>query len=92
MSIYAPLIGGLRLVANPHLVIGPFEDWSHVRSHGRARRRRRKHRQRIRIYYKPDPNLLQTADGLVFGHPETLADLRRKLEARGLVVGAPGHD
>jgi hypothetical protein len=45
---------GVRIIENSSLLDGPFEDWSKVRSHGRAlRRRRRGFPQRIRIYYTP---------------------------------------
>jgi hypothetical protein len=68
---------GLRLIETTHMVIGPFEDWSQVRSHGRARRRRAKHPQRIRLYYKPDPNVMHDkVNGIIYGHPATLAQLR----------------
>ncbi len=50
--------GGMRLIETPLMTVGPFEDWSQVRSPGRARRRRGKHRQRIRFYHKPDPKLM----------------------------------
>jgi hypothetical protein len=70
-----PLLGAVRLITNEHLTIGPFEDWSGVRSPGRARRRRRLgHPQRIRFYYKPDPKLIWMGDTLV-GHPDTIAAL-----------------
>jgi hypothetical protein len=74
----------MRIITNRSLLIGPFEDWSRVRSPGRARRRRaRGHPQRIRIYYKADPTLLTCADGTVVGHPETVAELRRQIAAKG---------
>lgn len=83
MSGLLESLGGLRIVESPFLTIGPFEDWSQVRSPGRAERRRRQgHRQRIRYYYKPDPNMLQMPDGTLVGHPETVAKLRRQIETR----------
>lgn len=72
---------GLRFVATPALLIGPFEDWSQVRSPGRARRRRRKYPQKIRVYYKPDPVMRRTGN-TVYAHPETLAAVERALEER----------
>jgi hypothetical protein len=69
---------GCRVFSAPHMTIGPFEDWSRVRSPARARRRRKRHPQRISIYYLPDPNLIQTANGDMFGHPATLAKLMAK--------------
>lgn len=69
----------LRFIESRHLVIGPFEDWSKVRSRGRAARRRRKHPQRIRVFYKPDPQLLYQGD-TVIGHPDTIHRLKLALE------------
>jgi hypothetical protein len=77
------ILDGLRIIKNSLLVIGPFEDWSRVRSPGRARRRRRRgHPQRIRIYFKPDPKLYRMGDLLV-GHPETVARLTAAIAVRG---------
>jgi hypothetical protein len=74
-------LNGLRVFESEHLIIGPFEDWSQVRSPPRARRRRRLgHRQRIRIYYLPDPNMIQTATGDLYGHPATVAKLRAAIK------------
>lgn len=73
-------IGGLRIVDSEFLTIGPFEDWTGVRSHGRAARRlKRGFRQNIRYFRKPDPNMRQLSDGTLVGHPETVALLRREL-------------
>lgn len=75
--------GGVRLFSSDLLVVGPFEDWTQVRSPGRARRRRAKYPQRIRLYYKPDPNVIHDRiHGTIIGHPATLDRLRRSLEAR----------
>jgi hypothetical protein len=50
-------------------VDGPFEDWSQVRSHGRAaRRRKRGFPQRIRIYYTPSKQAMVMGDTIVC-HP-----------------------
>lgn len=76
----ASKLTGFRIIESDLLVIGPFEDWSQVRSHGRAARRRKQgHRQRIRLYYKPDPNARQMGDTLIM-HPATAAALRTHLE------------
>lgn len=73
----------LRFVTNPLLVVGPFEDWSQVRSPGRARRRRaRGHPQRICIYYRPDPSLWICANGVVVGHPDTVAHALKAIEEK----------
>lgn len=83
-------IGGIRILENKLMVIGPFEDWSDVRSHGRAARRRRQgHRQRIRVYYLPDPKFIQFGNTIV-GHPDTVAGLMKRLAEREMTaaVGA----
>lgn len=72
--------GGLRVITSNLLMIGPFEDWSQVRSHGRAARRRKLgHPQRIRIYYKPNPNAMKLPDGSLVMHPATYQRLRAHL-------------
>ncbi len=79
MSGLLGMFGGLRLIETPLMTVGPFEDWSDVRSPGRARRRRAKHRQRIRFYHKPDPNVLHDkVNGVIYGHPATLQHLRAR--------------
>lgn len=73
---------GCRVFSTSHMTIGPFEDWSKVRSPARARRRRRRgYPQRIRIYHLPDPNLIQVVTGDMYGHPATIAKLMQKIEA-----------
>lgn len=83
MSYLFDPLGSMRVFENALLTIGPFEDWSGVRSPSRARRRRvQGHRQNIRYYHLPDPKLLKTPDG-IFGHPATIAALREALKAQG---------
>lgn len=86
MGDFNPLfraLAGVRITTSPLLTIGPFEDWSEVRSHGRAARRRRQgHPQRIRIYYKPDPNAMQMPDGSLVMHPDTYHKLRELMEPK----------
>jgi len=86
MSIFGNLLdlyGGIPLIASSHMIIGPLEDWSQVRSPGRAARRRKKHPQRIRVYYKPDPNVMHDRiRNVIYGHPATLDHLRKSIEAR----------
>jgi hypothetical protein len=72
---------GLKVLSSPAMVDGPFEDWSNVRSPGRARRRRRKHRQNIRIYYTPKREFIRLLDGTLVGHPAMVAELRKAAEA-----------
>lgn len=62
------------------------EDWSGVRSHGRARRRRRLgHPQRIKIQRVPKPEVYACGSlrGTTFvGHPETIRKLKEHLRAQ----------
>lgn len=71
---------GLRVTENINLVIADGEDWSRVRSPGRAARRRRKHRQNIIQKFKPDPTIYRAGDKLVM-HPAIAAELRRQSTA-----------
>lgn len=73
---------GLKVIESAHLTVGPFENWSRVRSHSRARRRRAKHLQNITYYNLPDPNLVKLPDGTLVGHPATVAKLRHALQGR----------
>lgn len=75
------MFSGLRIIESDVLVIGPFEDWSGVRSPGRARRRRWKHRQNIQFYHKPDPNMIKLPDGTIVGHPATVRLLKANIAA-----------
>lgn len=79
------ILNGLHIIESAHVVVGPFEDWSQVRSPSRARRRRRQgHPQRIRFYYKPNPNAFHDpSNGVLYMHPATAAELRRKLSELG---------
>ena len=82
MSEPALFMMGCRVFTNAHMMVGPFEDWSKVRSPGRARRRRKRgYRQNISFYMLPDPNLIQSANGDLFGHPATVAKLIAKIKA-----------
>lgn len=72
---------GLKIISSPEMVDGPFEDWSRVRSPGRARRRRHKHRQNIRLYYTPKPEFIRLPNGTLVGHPAMVAKLRKAAEA-----------
>lgn len=74
------MLSGLRIMTNVALVDGPFEDWSKVRSHGRARRRRKKHPQRIRVYYTPSKTIYRMGD-TIFCHPAMYAEIQRQVPA-----------
>lgn len=67
------------IIENIHMVAGPFEDWSRVRSPSRAKRRRAKHRQNIRLYYTPRKDFLKLPDGTMVGHPATVRHLMRTI-------------
>lgn len=72
----SPSINGMRIVECEEMrdVVG--EDWSKVRSPGRARRRRRKHRQNIQPLYKPQEKfLVMETEGVIFCHPAMAARL-----------------
>ena len=69
---------GVRVILNSNMTIA-VEDWSQVRSPGRARRRRPKHRQRIRVVFKPDPSVIVLPNGDVVMHPEMAAALEHRI-------------
>lgn len=73
--------GGIRLIADPHMV-DVVEDWSEVRSPSRAARRlRQDHRQRIRYREVPKPDIIHLpGEGVMVAHPETIAKLNARLE------------
>jgi hypothetical protein len=55
------------------------EDWSRVRSPGRARRRMRKHRQNIVTRHVPKPDAY-VVGGVTYMHPETARRFRAMLK------------
>jgi hypothetical protein len=68
----------MRIIENASLV-DMVEDWSNVRSHGRAERRRKQgHRQNIVMRAVPKKVVYQMGDAMVM-HPATAAELRRRL-------------
>jgi hypothetical protein len=69
--------GGVNIYESLLLTI-PVEDWSAVRSPGRARRRRAKHRQNIVTRRDPDPSAYNIG-GQLHMHPETARKLRAAL-------------
>lgn len=71
-------LSGLRIVTDDRLTV-PVEDWSDVRSPGRARRRRAKHRQRIRITHAPDRRAYNLPGGMIVMHPVLAAELRERI-------------
>ena len=69
---------GLKIIENPMLT-KTTEDWSRVRSHGRARRRRWKHRQNINILTVPSDLMYLTGDAVIC-HPAKVRELRKAME------------
>lgn len=59
MNYLTNSIGGMQIVQDANMVEVVGEDWSKVRSPGRARRRRKKHRQNIFPLYAPMQTFLQ---------------------------------
>ena len=75
----AGIAGGLRIITDIRMT-DPYEDWSEVRSIGRATRRRAQGKpQRIKMREKPSSKVYRMGDTLVM-HPE----MRRQLEAATL--------
>lgn len=72
------MMGDLQIRTDINMV-DPVEDWSEVRSPGRARRRRARHKQRIRIVYVPKPEIYLIGSTL-FMHPDMLARVRAQLD------------
>jgi hypothetical protein len=82
MDLMTMQFGGLKLLSSDAMTV-PAEDWSQVRSPGRARRRlKRGHPQRIRHYPAADPKVIITRDAII-GHPVTIARLARDLPTIG---------
>ncbi len=74
---------GFRIFEQPHMVVYAGEDWSKVRSPGRARRRRKKHRQNIVALYNPSPEfLVDERANIIHCHPAMAAKLRAAIAAR----------
>lgn len=76
-----PLLGALTLHSDASLTV-TVEDWSQVRSPGRAARRRKQGKaQRIRYIEVPDPKLYGFGDTLI-GHPRTIDAAKRVIEEK----------
>jgi hypothetical protein len=66
-----------QIFESPHMVVYVGEDWSKVRSPGRARRRRKKHRQNITARYEPSSEfLINERARTIHCHPAMAAKLR----------------
>ena len=82
----------LRFIPNS-LLYTVEEDWSEVRSHGRAARRRKQgHKQRIKIWHKPDPDFYEIDAGVMLAHPETIRRVETELAKRSEVKARQIHD
>ena len=76
---------GMPIVTNRLLTV-PAEDWSQVRSPGRARRRmRRGFRQNIRYYDAPTPKAM-VIGGVMYVHPDMLDAIMKHAHAAGASV------
>lgn len=92
-SIFPPLFrdrpgtfNGLEIIEDSSLV-DTHEDWSEVRSPGRARRRRAKHPQRIKVTYTPKTTAYVMGN-TAFMHPamaRALRDLVPSARPHGIV-------
>lgn len=75
--------GGIKFVADSELVdTTTHEDWSKVRSPGRAQRRRAKHKQQIKTVTTRTPKdeaFIDRTTGVAYVHPTKLAALKEKL-------------
>jgi hypothetical protein len=78
-----PVPPPLKLRSNPWLTVAK-EDWSQVRSIGRARRRLKQgHPQRIVVRHDPDPKLYMLPDGFTYGHPVTIEAAQQAIREVG---------
>lgn len=70
---------GFDIIPTPHLE-DVAEDWTKVRSPGRAKRRRKKHRQQIKIVRTPRTDFyIDEAHGAAYCHPAMVAKLRERI-------------
>jgi len=75
-------LNGVKVVTSEHLA-DLVEDWSRVRSIGRATRRRRQgHRQAIIYRLIPRPEALRMPDGTLVMHPVIYGELLARLAAK----------
>lgn len=80
------MLGAVRIIESLAMV-DQVEDWSKVRSPGRARRRRHKHRQNIRIMEVPKKHALATDGGrTLIMHPEMARQLRHEIVNQSRII------
>jgi hypothetical protein len=73
---------GMQVRTSVFLTV-PYEDWSDVRSPGRARRRmKRGFRQRVRYLQIADPKVV-VIHGVIHGHPDTVKKMFELAERQG---------
>lgn len=77
-----PPFSGIQVVECKSFVEVGGEDWSDVRSAGRARRRRKKHRQNIKPLYAPIQKFF-LIEGKIHCHPDVAAKLYKEIRKRG---------
>jgi hypothetical protein len=75
-----PPYDGFRVINDPSMV-DIVEDWSRVRSPGRARRRRSRHKQNIAFVRVPKASMFISGRlGVIIGHPVTIAELMKHVK------------
>lgn len=73
------MLGEIRIVESLAMV-DHVEDWSKVRSPGRARRRRKKYRQNIQVVAVPKKDAVAIDGGrTLVMHPSVAIELRRQI-------------
>ena len=84
---FSTLFSGYKVITDTTM-IEPYEDWSGVRSHSRAKRRIKHHRQNIQIRYRPAQNVLKLrirGEDCMVMHPDILKQMLESemVECRG---------
>jgi len=72
---------GLRVIRDDANMVEHHEDWSNVRSPGRAKRRRPKHKQCIQICTTPRRDVL-VSDTMLIGHTQTIDAIMKLMIVR----------
>jgi hypothetical protein len=77
-----PSLGGIRILASEHMPTDTVEDWSRVRSPGRAARRRRQgHPQRIGYRQEPKRMVVHdTAQNVLYVHPVIFDEIAEAID------------
>lgn len=87
--MFEPPLFGLRIVESP-MVGEAYQDWTGVRSHGRARRRLKQgHPQNIVTRYRANGECLHDkARGIVYMHPADASRFRATIRNEAAGAGA----